>query len=280
MMFSAKNLSEKKNDLAPRLKTGIPAALLAVGIIAYAPPAFLGLVVLLFAVVGIYEFDTMLEQRNIRLNLLALLGSTIFLTTATIFGGIYGVMGALAATCVGLFFYHLIFLSPSDVSELRVLGLSLFGLLWISWSLNHFTLIKQLPEGTALLFLLVLSIWVSDIAAYFGGRTFGRLPLALTISPKKTIEGSICGVLGTAVVAIVFSALFLESMGWMLATLVAVSTAIVGQIGDLLESKIKRLCDVEDSGTIFPGHGGVLDRMDGFLTATPLFYYFMHWLTQ
>lgn len=278
--MSSEVSSEKKNDLAARLKTGVPAGILAAGVLAYAPSWVLGLVVLLFAVVGIYEFDSMFEEQDIRLNLLALLGSTIFLTGATLFGGIYGVTAALAATCVGLFFYHLLFLAPSDVSQLKVLGISLFGLLWVSWSLNHLILIKDLPEGTALLFLLFLSIWVSDTAAYFGGRAFGRLPLAPAVSPKKTIEGSLCGILATGVLGLVFSALFIESMGVLLATLVAVSVAIIGQIGDLVESKIKRLCDVEDSGTIFPGHGGVLDRVDGFLTATPLFYYFMHWITR
>lgn len=280
--MSVNELSDSKptSDLAARLKTAVPVALLVIGIMIYAPTFILGVVVMLLAVLGIYEFDSLFEQRNIRLSLLAMLGSTFFLGGATILGGILGLTAALATTCVGLFFYYLILLSPSKISDIQIIGISLFGILWVPWSFNHLTLIKNLPEGTALLFLLVLSIWSSDIAAYFGGKAFGRLPLAPTISPKKTIEGSICGILASGAIAIIFSYFFLESVAWGLATFAAVGAALFGQIGDLIESKIKRLCEVKDSGTLFPGHGGVLDRVDGFLTATPIFYYFMSWINQ
>ena len=85
---------------------------------------------------------------------------------------------------------------------------------------------------------------------------------------------------GSGFVAAVFSVYFIETMGWMMGALVGIVVAAVGQVGDLIESKIKRLCEVKDSGTIFPGHGGVLDRVDGFLTAAPVFYYFMIWYNR
>ena len=115
------------------------------------------------------------------------------------------------------------------------------------------TLIKELPDGTALLFFLLLVISFSDIFAYFGGKRFGKSMLAPTISPKKTWEGSFFGVVGGGIVGAVFGEIII-SMIWLYGMLLAMLLAVVGQFGDLIESKIKRLCNVKDSGKILPGH--------------------------
>ena len=278
MTTSEMPASEKNNELVSRVKTALPAALLVIGIMLYVPVFVVGIVVLLLTFVGIYEFDEMLQQK-VRLNLLVMMGSTFFMGGATILGGMMGLMVALVVVSLGLFFYYLLFTTPHNIADLQVLGISLFGILWIPWSLNHLTLIRGLPEGTAFLFLLVLSMWMSDIAAYFGGKSFGRMLLAPSVSPKKTIEGSICGALGAGIVAAVFCFFFIENLGWITGSFVGIGVSLIGQVGDLLESKIKRLCAVKNSGTIFPGHGGMLDRVDGFLTATPVFFYFMSWIS-
>ena len=136
------------------------------------------------------------------------------------------------------------------------------------------TLIKELPDGTALLFFLLFVISFSDIFAYFGGKRFGKSMLAPTISPKKTWEGSFFGVVGGGIVGAVFGEITM-SMFWLYGMLLAMVLAIVGQFGDLIESKIKRLCNVKDSGKILPGHGGILDRIDGYILAAPVFYYLL-----
>ncbi|MBF0276274.1 MAG: phosphatidate cytidylyltransferase [SAR324 cluster bacterium] len=271
---------DKKSELIARVKTAIPAAIVVIAIMGYAPLFVLGFVVMIFAMVGTYEFDKMFLEQKIRLSLLAMMGSSFVIGGATVAGGAFGLTAAFLLSILGLFFYYLLLLSPQNTEKLNLLGISLLGVIWISWGFNHLTLIKDLPHGTSLLFLLVLSIWVSDIAAYFGGKAFGQKLLAPTISPKKTIEGSICGLLGSGIVAAVFSMIFLDTMGWILGGFVGIISAAVGQLGDLIESKIKRLCEVKDSGSIFPGHGGVLDRVDGFLTAAPVFYYFMLWFSR
>ena len=136
------------------------------------------------------------------------------------------------------------------------------------------TLIKVLPDGTALLFFLLFVISFSDIFAYFGGKRFGKSMLAPTISPKKTWEGSFFGVVGGGIVGAVFGEITM-SMFWLYGMLLAMVLAVVGQFGDLIESKIKRLCNVKDSGKILPGHGGILDRIDGHMLAAPVFYYLL-----
>ena len=269
----------EKKELGDRVKTAVPVALLLIGIMLYAPVFVVGIVVLLLTIAGIYEFDGMLEP-GIRLSLLVMMGSTVFMGGATILGGMTGLTVALVFVSLGLFFYYLLFTTPHNLSDLQILGISLFGILWIPWSFNHLTLIRGLPEGTAFLFLLVLSIWTSDIAAYFGGKSFGRILLAPSVSPKKTIEGSLCGAAAGSIIAALFSFFFIESLSWVTGSLVGLAVSFLGQVGDLLESKIKRLCEVKDSGTIFPGHGGILDRVDGFLTATPVYFYLMFWISH
>jgi phosphatidate cytidylyltransferase len=185
-----------------------------------------------------------------------------------------GLHAALLISAVGWIFYELVFTPKSELTKLSALGFGLFGMVWAVWSVLHITLIKGLPEGTALLFYLLLVISFSDIFAYFGGKRFGKTLLAPSISPKKTWEGSFFGVVGGGLVGAVFGELTM-SMFWLYGLLLAMLLAVVGQLGDLVESKIKRLCDVKDSGTLLPGHGGILDRIDGHMLAAPVFYYLL-----
>jgi phosphatidate cytidylyltransferase len=127
-------------------------------------------------------------------------------------------------------------------------------------------------HGREVLFLLLLTVIVSDTAQYYSGRTFGRRLLAPAISPKKTIEGAVGGVVfGTALLTI--------AGGWWLPTIPAALRALVGAaivvlgiVGDLFESMLKRSAGVKDSSALIPGHGGVLDRIDALLFAAPVYY--------
>jgi len=122
--------------------------------------------------------------------------------------------------------------------------------------------------------LLLATIIVSDSAQYYSGRAFGRHPLAPTISPKKTIEGAVGGlVLGTAFMAIagprIFPTLLLPWIG------VGAIVVVLGILGDLFESRLKRVAGLKDSSALIPGHGGILDRIDALLFAIPAFYLFL-----
>lgn len=118
------------------------------------------------------------------------------------------------------------------------------------------------------LFGLFLFVWVNDTFAYFFGKRFGRTPLAPSISPKKTVEGWIGGIILTLLTGVLFSLVEKEhpSYFWWIFSLIV---ALTSPIGDLLESKLKRLSNKKDSGNIIPGHGGILDRLDGFIFAVP-----------
>jgi phosphatidate cytidylyltransferase len=119
---------------------------------------------------------------------------------------------------------------------------------------------------------------VSDSAQYYAGRAFGRRPLSPTISPKKTVEGAVGGVVfGT--LAMIFGGRYVfESPAWMLA-LVGAAISLLGIVGDLFESLLKRSAGVKDSSHLIPGHGGVLDRIDSWLFAAPVYYVFVRYLS-
>jgi phosphatidate cytidylyltransferase len=122
--------------------------------------------------------------------------------------------------------------------------------------------------------LLFAIIWIGDSAAFYVGRALGRHSLAAKVSPKKTIEGSAAGLIGS-VVAGVIGAFFLGE-SWLQVAGISAATAIAGQVGDLAESVLKRSAGVKDSSSILPGHGGILDRLDSLFFAAPVFYWFFN----
>ena len=266
------------SELTKRIRTGIPLAA-GIALVVFAPTFIVGLVVLVLAFIGAQELTAMLAGKEDKTDSTVLLPEWMLPVAAVLMGlgalgGESGLHATLLISVVGWIIIELVFTPKNELSKFTPLGFGLFGMVWIIWSLAHMTLIKELPDGTALLFYLLFVISFSDIFAYFGGKRFGKSMLAPTISPKKTWEGSFFGVVGGGIVGAVFGEITM-SMFWLYGMLLAMVLAVVGQFGDLIESKIKRLCNVKDSGKILPGHGGILDRIDGHMLAAPVFYYLL-----
>ena len=129
--------------------------------------------------------------------------------------------------------------------------------------------------GKEAVLLLIATVAVSDTAQFYTGRTFGRTPLAPTRSPKKTREGAIGGFIVAPIFLAVAGAYWLPSYPWWWHASLGFNIVVAGIIGDLFESMLKRAADMKDSGTLIPGHGGVLDRIDALLFAAPVFYFFL-----
>ena len=266
------------SELTKRIRTGIPLAA-GIALVVFAPTFVVGLVVLVLAFIGAQELTAMLAGKEDKTDSTVLLPEWMLPVAAVLMGlgalgGESGLHAALLISFAGWIIIELVFTPKNELSKFTPLGFGLFGMVWIIWSLAHMTLIKELPDGTVLLFFLLFVISFSDIFAYFGGKRFGKSMLAPTISPKKTWEGSFFGVVGGGIVGAVFGEITM-SMFWLYGMLLAMVLAVVGQFGDLIESKIKRLCNVKDSGKILPGHGGILDRIDGHMLAAPVFYYLL-----
>ena len=164
-----------------------------------------------------------------------------------------------------------------DPSVLRDVSAAVLPLVYIGMPLGALAAIR-LVAGREAVMLLLATIVISDSGQYYSGRAFGRRPLAPAISPKKTIEGAIGGmVLGTAAMVLGGVWIFPDANPVLL-TLTAAAVVALGIVGDLFESLLKRSAGVKDSSQLIPGHGGVLDRIDSWLFASPVYYVFVRYL--
>jgi len=157
------------------------------------------------------------------------------------------------------------------------IGKVVLGLLYVSIPLSMLLHIDRFyPKGNMWVFFLLAVIFASDTGAFYCGKLFGRHKLYEAISPGKTWEGAVGGVLSSIIAAFVFLRIVLFHPPGIDILILAVSLSVAGQIGDLTESMLKRNHDVKDSGHILPGHGGVLDRIDGLLFAIPILYVYLY----
>ena len=182
-----------------------------------------------------------------------------------------------------ILFLVCVFRSPLE-RVLRDAASSLFCLVYIGFTLCTLPLIGAQEGGPSLLLLLLLVVWSGDTAAFYVGKSIGRRKLAPKLSPNKTWEGTIASVAGSLVITVllILLAKYLTGRGidllaypgsvwnWLF---LAVILNIAAQLGDLAESALKRGAGVKDSGTLLPGHGGVLDRIDALLLAAPVLWY-------
>lgn len=206
----------------------------------------------------------------------------------SVFAGVMCSIGLVYASSVpaammslvlpGLFLALLFLFRVRDMQSVsRDLAIGLFGIFYVPLLLSHVILMRALPAGREWVFLVLFVVMASDTLAYFVGRKLGRHRLYEAVSPKKTIEGSLGGLVGG-----IFGAM--ASKLWFFPELSAVDILVVGfgvglfsQLGDLVESLLKRSFDVKDSGNLIPGHGGLLDRLDSLLFAFPVTYYYAAW---
>ena len=154
---------------------------------------------------------------------------------------------------------------------LEKVSLEVFSSLYISLPLSYFLLIRNLPNGEKFVILLLGIVWLNDSFAYFIGKKMGKTKINTHISPNKTMEGAIGGFLGGLLSGLIFAYFFhfnLVSVFFLSLIIITIS-----QLGDLVESAFKREVGIKDAGNIIPGHGGVLDRFDGLIFATPVYYY-------
>src|SRR5690606_2557638 len=118
--------------------------------------------------------------------------------------------------------------------------------------------------------LAFCAIWASDIGAYFAGRTFGKRKLWPLISPNKTIEGAVGGILSSIIIGALFSVIFVNIISPLIGILIGLVAAVAGQMGDLIQSADKRIRNIKDIGKLLPGHGGILDRCDSWIIVFPI----------
>jgi phosphatidate cytidylyltransferase len=181
---------------------------------------------------------------------------------------------AIVLTIILAFVWHLF--QKGDATPTVSWALTVMGGLYLGWFLGHFLLLRARPDGLAWTVVAFLATWISDSGAYFVGLTMGRHKLWPRISPKKSWEGSIgglvTGVLGTMLIA------WLAGLPVGHGAAIGLLIPIITPFGDFAVSMMKRQVDVKDSSTLIPGHGGMLDRLDSLLFAAVVVYYYVTWV--
>jgi phosphatidate cytidylyltransferase len=249
--------------------------LVALSVLFYAPVHWFVLVALSIGFISLLELNglTSAETSGGLLDLIGLLAALALPAVYYLTGQI--VMVPLLLLTLVLLFLAGMFKRTAPQELFRSVSMRLFGIIYIGLPITFLIAIRVVGTSSLILLLLVI-IWVNDSAAYFVGRAVGKKKLCPSISPGKTVEGAIGGIVGGIVAGFVyvhFTSIQLASGELLLFCLLI---GIAGIIGDLAESVIKRSAGAKDSGTIIPGHGGLLDRIDSLLFALPVLYFF--WL--
>lgn len=228
--------------------------------------ALLNLSVLIIGLIGLYEFDKTVKKINVKPLVFLNYIITIFLFILIYINN----QSYIPLLLIAYFFTLMLFFVFNKNLNINDIGATIFSEIYIIFLLFHIILLN----GNTMIWLVFITAWATDTFAYFTGMIFGKRKLCPNLSPKKTIEGAIGGVLGSLIATLLF-AKFIGSNGFIKFALLAVISSLFAQTGDLTASKVKRLCGVKDYGNIMPGHGGVLDRFDSILYTTPIVYYFI-----
>lgn len=260
-----------------RWLTSIVAIPVLAAFLYYAPPGLFALFIGLLAVIALWEY-----YRIVFKNLQSAAGLII-----PLWGGLIGLALLFAAyasawhilpeliiinTLVAAFFS--LFRFKAHTSVVDVVAKEIQGLVYVPLALATLILLRMDQEGVQWIFFLLFVVFAGDVGAFYTGRFFGRHKLSPAISPGKTIEGALGGLLANIGIGYGFMLLFLPHLSIAGCFFFFIVVGIAGQAGDLFESEFKRVQQIKDSGTILPGHGGLLDRIDALLFAAPTAYLF------
>ena len=270
----------KRSNLAARLATAFVSVPVILSLLYLAPPWAFYLLVLAVSLVGVHELFAMTHQGDGIAQAVGVLGSaaaslTVYLrsedATAVLCVAVTVPLAALLFTVV----------RPGDLETAGTRAFALgTGPLLIVVPLTLLAVMRRTQGATgadAVLLALGLA-WLADTVAYFAGRFLGRRKLYEAISPKKTVEGAICGLVASVVWAVLGTIVFLRGVFPLShAVCLGILAGALGQAGDLGESLLKRSTGVKDSGNIVPGHGGVLDRVDALLMTSVAVFFYSRW---
>lgn len=255
-------------NIIQRSITGFIFVISVVGSIYWSPFAFAALFFVVVAI-GLHEFYTISTTSEIKPLIYANIASGLF---------IYSLISLTALDCINpiyvfissplLFSLAIIELYRNKVSPLLNVSIAFFGIMYVAIPLALLNYITNSENHSILLLAFFAMLWGNDTMAYVFGISFGKHRLFERISPKKSWEGFIGGMLSTLAISIVFSIYFNVLLPWQWLLFGAIIVA-AGTLGDLVESMFKRNLNIKDSGSILPGHGGILDRFDAVLIAAP-----------
>src|SRR5665648_596103 len=266
-------MEEKYNNLIKRTTTTIIGVFLAFLTIFWEGFPFF-IVVIIIALLGLRELYSIADKQGYKPSYI--LGTILILYF--IFIAVYDVYSLNCYIENIIITFFILQLFRKDFSKvLAEISIAIFGSIYLGYLFSFVIKIKDLPNGNYYLISLLIVTWVNDIGAYLIGTYFGKNKIFPKISPKKTIEGSIGGIIFS--IAATFALKNWLNLTFNELISIGLIIAIIAQIGDLFESVLKRGSGVKDSGTLIPGQGGILDCLDSLIFTAPVFYYYIVFLT-
>jgi phosphatidate cytidylyltransferase len=186
------------------------------------------------------------------------------------------IITSLLTFCLLLSF--IVFLSQitDQAIDMSRVGKVVLGFMYMPLLMSSFILLRHLPQGVSWIFFTLVLAFCGDIFGYYTGKTLGKRKLFPALSPGKTVAGTIGLICGSLLGGIIFQQLFFKELLLIHALILGAFSGILGQLGDLFESALKRSAGVKDAGSIFPGHGGILDRLDSLSFIAPFVFYYQH----
>ncbi|MPM17539.1 hypothetical protein SDC9_63935 [bioreactor metagenome] len=244
--------------------------------------------VLVLAIIGWYEFRVMMLSKGYKVYYLTSGTAVAILNIVPAFGYKDTLVPILTAAIISIMLEGLYYHKRGNWAP--EVALSSFSVLYIGLLFSHFIMLREvspsmvnvigmgsMPLGEVFLWLVLFGTWASDTFAYIFGCAFGKRPLCQAVSPKKSIEGAIAGFLG-CILVVMYLGTSLLAFDILKTFILSIIIAIFAPLGDLVESLLKRSFGVKDSGNVFPGHGGVLDRFDSILFAIPITYFLIFYI--
>jgi phosphatidate cytidylyltransferase len=259
------------------LKIRVLSAILGIPLILfvlYFRGLFLYLFIAAVSMVGLFEYFRAMNNISIKANSALAYAAAAVYYLMFLLPVNFERPGFIIVFSVMLLFTYEIIAQKHNITEISI---TLLGIIYIPFLFSHLLFIERLEYGSVILLLPFLTAWFTDTFAYFVGISMGKVKLSPRISPKKTVEGAIGGILGsvgmTTVVGFILNG-FGVDIGIVHFVLIGLLCGFASEIGDLAASYIKRYTGIKDFGTLIPGHGGILDRFDSILFTAPVIYYY------
>lgn len=260
-----------------RWVTSLVAVPLLAGLVYAAPPPGFAAFIAAIALVALYEYFYIVSggRKTAIFKPIPLFGTALgmLIVAAVLFARPEAVILLACASLMGGALLSMpLFKYGSHVLE--TVARQVQAVVYIPLCLSTLVLLRAQPDGVAWVFFVLFVVFLGDVGAFYAGTYMGRHKLSPSISPGKTLEGAVGGLAANIVVGLVFRALFLPELSVLVTIVLVVAMGAAGQAGDLFESELKRAAKIKDSGSLLPGHGGLLDRIDALLFAAPVAFGF------
>ena len=268
--------------MTPHVKrwiTGLIAVPILFGIIAYGGKEAFAVLIIIASLAGMYEYNRMAFGKGFSLEKMETLIIALLILLTAFFANLSLLLAVLTFAVMTVLMLNLLRIRKKGL-DMAHAGRVILGILYIPLLMSHFILIRRTQSGVLWIFFILVLAFAGDVAAYYIGRRLGKRKLLPEVSPGKTVEGTIGLIAGSIVGCLLFKLFFFPMLPIAHAAILGLVGSVIGQLGDLSESALKRAAGVKDSGVLLPGHGGILDRLDCLMFITPFVFYYQEFVIR